>query len=72
MLDLSLPMIPNNDLLAQLSLVLTQLLFSGTQVLSQAIPILQQLISDLGNNSGNQSTIISAAVAQLANLLSSR
>ena len=58
-------------LLAQFTAELTQLLFSGAQVLSQAKPILQQLATDLQTHLGNSSTILTAAVAQLAQLLSS-
>ena len=57
--------------MAQFSAELTQLLFSGAQVLSQAKPILQQLATDLQTHLGNSSTILTAAVAQLAQLLSS-
>ena len=58
-------------LLAQFTAELTQLLFSGAQVLAQAKPILQQLATDLQNHLGNSSTILTAAVAQLAALLNS-
>jgi len=59
----------SSGLLAQFTAEITQLIFSGQQVLAQAKPILQQLASDLQNHLGNSSTILQAAVQQLAQIL---
>jgi len=58
------------NLLAQFTAEITQLIFSGQQVLAQAQPILQQLASDLLNHTNNASTILQGAVQQLGQLLS--
>jgi nucleoside diphosphate kinase len=58
-----------SNLLAQLQAELTQLLFSGQQILSQARPIFQQLVRDLRAHAENAVPLVSAAVTQLAALL---
>ena len=58
-------------MLGQFAAELTQLIFAGQQTIQQAIPILQQLMADLTGHLGNSSTILQAAVQQLAQLLSS-
>jgi len=54
-----------SNLAAMLMSELAQILVSGQQVINNAKPILQQMISDLTNHFGDASTIVQQAVNQL-------
>jgi cellobiose-specific phosphotransferase system component IIA len=58
-----------SSVVAQITAIGTQLLFAGQQILSQAKPILNQLVSDLVNHAGDATTIVAQAVATLNQLL---
>ncbi len=57
-------------MVAQFTAILTQLIFSGKQIIEQAKPIINQLVSDLINHTGSASSIVSQAVSQLSALIS--
>ncbi len=49
-----------------------QLVFAGKDVLEQAKQIFAQLVTDLTNHTGNASTMVQAAINQVAELLKSK
>ena len=49
--------------------LLTQLIFAGQQVWQQAIPVFNNLVSELTNHAGNAVQLVSQAVLQLTSVL---
>ena len=47
----------------------TQLLFAGQQILAQAKPILNQLVSDLLSHAGDAVPLVAQAISQLSGLV---
>ena len=52
--------------------LLTQLIFAGQQVWQQAIPVFNNLVSELTNHAGNAVQLVSQAVLQLTGVLNGR
>ena len=52
-------------LYSQLVALATQLVFAGQQMWQQAIPVFQNLVSELQNHAGNAVQLVSQAVLQL-------
>ncbi len=48
-----------------------QLVFAGQDILAQAQAIFSQLVQDLVNHTGTASSLVQAAIAQVAELLKS-
>ncbi len=61
-----------NNLQAQLISEAMQLVFAGKDILEQAKQIFAQLVTDLTNHTGNASTMVQAAINQVAELLKSK
>ena len=49
-----------------------QLLFAGKEIVAQAKVVLAQLVSDLTNHTNTASTLVAAAVSQIAEILKSK
>lgn len=60
-----------SNAVAQLQQIATQLLFAGQQLRGQIMVILNQLKQDLLNHTGNATTIVAQAVANINQLISS-
>jgi hypothetical protein len=58
-----------SSLVGQFTSILTQLLFAGQQMWQQAIPVFNNLVSELTNHAGNAVQLVSQAVLQLTTVL---